>query len=84
MNGKPTCEDLETRIGFLEEEINGYKKVQEELREANRLLEAVLDGVQDIIGIKNPDHTIVWQGIFVTSCNKASGNSERNPLFFKR
>ncbi len=59
MNGKPTYEDLEKRIGSLEQEISGYRKVQEELREANRLLEAVLDGVQDIIGIQKPDHTIV-------------------------
>jgi PAS domain S-box-containing protein len=41
------------------EDITVRKRLEESLRDANRLLEGILDGIPDIIGIQNPDHTIV-------------------------
>ncbi|MCQ1537554.1 PAS domain S-box protein [Methanocalculus taiwanensis] len=40
-------------------DIDERKRADENIRDANRLLEGVLDGVSDIIGIQNPDHSIV-------------------------
>ncbi|MDG6251035.1 PAS domain S-box protein, partial [Methanocalculus sp.] len=40
-------------------DIDERKRADEKIRDANRLLEGVLDGVSDIIGIQNPDHSMV-------------------------
>jgi PAS domain S-box-containing protein len=40
-------------------DITGLKEREEELIEANRLLEGILDGVSDILAIQNPDHSII-------------------------
>jgi PAS domain S-box-containing protein len=45
MTIKPSYEEIERRVQELEKE--------------NRLLEMILDSIPDIIGIQNPDHTIV-------------------------
>jgi PAS domain S-box-containing protein len=40
-------------------DVTDRKYAEQELRETNRLLEGVLNGIPDMIGIQNPDHTIV-------------------------
>jgi len=40
-------------------DVTDRKKAEDELRAANRLLEGMLDGIPDIIGIQKPDHTII-------------------------
>ena len=59
MNEKPSYEELEKRILELEDSESKKKDRIEQLKETNRILDGVLNGIQDIIGIQNPDHTIV-------------------------
>jgi PAS domain S-box-containing protein len=59
MTGKPTYEELEQRIQELEKAESERKVADKAQRETNQLLECVLNGVPDIIGIQNPDHSIV-------------------------
>lgn len=40
-------------------DVTDRKKAEDELKAANRLLEGILDGIPDIIGIQKPDHTII-------------------------
>jgi len=40
-------------------DITDRKRAEDSLRETNRLLEGMLDGIPDIIGIQNPDHTLI-------------------------
>ncbi|MBP7034383.1 MAG: aerobic respiration control sensor protein ArcB [Euryarchaeota archaeon ADurb.Bin294] len=40
-------------------DVTARKKAEDELKQANRLLEGMLNGIPDIIGIQNPDHTII-------------------------
>ena len=59
MNKKSSYDDLKNRI--LELEKSDSKKLEqiEELKYANRILDGVLNGIPDIIGIQNPDHTMI-------------------------
>jgi len=59
MTGRPTYEELEQRVRELEKADVERRQADEALRETTRLLEGALDGLPDIIGIQNPDHTIV-------------------------
>ena len=59
MTDRSTYEELETRVRELEQADVERREADEMLRETNLLLEGVLDGLPDIIGIQKPDHTIV-------------------------
>ncbi|NBC24148.1 MAG: PAS domain-containing protein [Bacteroidetes bacterium] len=59
MNEKPSYEELKKRILELEKSESKKKAQIEKLKNTNRILEGVLNGIQDIIGIQNPDHTMV-------------------------
>jgi PAS domain S-box-containing protein len=59
MTGKPTYEQLDQQIQKLEKAESERKVADKAERETNQLLECVLNGVPDIIGIQNPDHSIV-------------------------
>jgi len=59
MNKKPSYEDLENRILELEKFESKKNEQIEKLKDANRVLDGVLNGIPDIIGIQNPDQTMV-------------------------
>jgi len=59
MTDRPTYDELETRVRELEQADFERRQADEALRETNLLLEGVLDGLPDIIGIQKPDHTMV-------------------------
>jgi len=40
-------------------DITERKRVEDELRNTNRLLEGILDGIPDIIGIQKPNHQVI-------------------------
>lgn len=40
-------------------DVTAQKKFEFELRRTNQLLEGMLDGIPDIIGIQNPDHSMI-------------------------
>ena len=48
---KPSYEELEKRILELEDSESKKKDQIEQLKETNRILDGVLNGIQDIIGI---------------------------------
>ena len=56
---KPSYEELKKRILELEKSESKKKEQIEKLKDTNRILEGVLNGIQDIIGIQNSDHTMV-------------------------
>lgn len=60
-NARAVCDPQGTVLfyqGFVTD-ITGQKRTEQELREANRLFEGILDGIPDIIGVQNRDYTIV-------------------------
>ena len=59
MHSKPTYEELERRIQELENIESESKERIENLEIENRILEGVLNGVPDIIGIQMQDHKMV-------------------------
>lgn len=40
-------------------DVTARKKAEQDLKNSNRLLEGMLDGIPDIIGIQKPDHTMI-------------------------
>jgi PAS domain S-box-containing protein len=40
-------------------DVTSRKKAERDLKNSNRLLEGMLDGIPDIIGIQKPDHTMI-------------------------
>lgn len=59
MAKKSACEELERRITELEKTEAKSQKQIGQLKDTNRILDGVLDGIKDIVGIQNRDHTIV-------------------------
>ncbi|SDM47190.1 PAS domain-containing protein, partial [Halarsenatibacter silvermanii] len=49
----------ENKAVVMHEDITETRKMKEEIKEKNRLLEGVLNNIPDIIGIQKPDHTIM-------------------------
>jgi len=49
----------EEHIIILKEDITEKKQLEKEIKEKNNLLEEVLNGFPDIIGVQKPDHTIL-------------------------
>jgi len=55
---KPTYEELERSITGLQKEVTELKRVEEALRESERLLNNVFNSIQDGISVLNTDLTI--------------------------
>lgn len=46
-------------IVALYEDITARKEAEQELRQSNRLLEGLINGISDVISIKNPDYSLI-------------------------